>query len=951
MSNFKKIIQKYPIWCLLFLDSLCGFAFQFTDQIPLNTNIRSGQLNNGFTYYIKQNKFGSSKTDMHLIVKVGSQHENLYQYQFTHLLEHILSSEEQQKYSPLLEQVGVSLANAPAWVKWDHTIYGIILPDGQREACMQVLPVFKNKLDLDLSNEKIQKERRTILNESNGGLKDKYTILYELEAELTGLAASPPKDLSYHLSGIKSDSLLGFYEKWYRPDLMALVIVGDLDLNTIDLLEEEIRRIFNNNKIPEKLPKQKNVHLNYLNKKPTFRKERYSHGLNEDKGESKSILRFYMRQPIKKDNNIIQNIKVDLVRKLLVPMLTKRFNEMTETYNSTYNIFPKFLDPPLAFVLNISVNGNKEEEVIKTAFKALKQVEDFGFSTHEFNEKKQDLFKQIKEMDTNSNDFWVNQIIDQYVHEEPIILNRKKLMEDLLKKMTLQEFNLLVKKQLKLKPDDIIIVGNTGDPIYSYSDKTIRSWASETDSHLISNYMAPQTPKFLLDPYLKKSLKKKTYKIKTTTIPGTKEYVLENGLRIILKSFPPGPKSSYEKNDLYFQGVLKKGLNCFSEGDLFSALNAPSIVTNSGVGGLDKFGLSRYLKKQEFEGKVYPYIENGESGIKGNIKINELETALQLVYLYFTSPNFNKLAFDDWKQEEKYRSEYNDLNREDFKSAIRESLSFQSDLPVGTEALEGIEETDFNRATEIYSQLFKNPEDYTFMFVGDFPEKEILNLSRKYLGNLPNFKGNSLKCKGVLSNQDIQIKPFKKSIPPSRPMKLAMVWLSYVTFPEPSNWNWREQIKTEVLRKSISNLIMERLRYKAGLIYQAGGGLTYDKSNSLLEFSIGYECLPENIEESILVSKELRDFLITEPISEALFKEVISSSLASLGKVISYKSAMKEMSKTHIDGEPWVNISEKRNYIESLTRHDLFETAKKYLKNEPYEFIMSPINNSKACFE
>lgn len=229
--------------------------------------------------------------------------------------------------------------------------------------------------------------------------------------------------MAIHLSNIIPDSLQNFYQNWYRPEMMALVIVGDM--HNIDKMEDDIWNHFN--KIPSLKESQfhKNISLNYQNRKPTFLKKEFSINATNENRINNTSIRFYKRQNIKEAGNYTQNLEDDLVRKLLIYLLAKRYKAKQEVYGITYEIFPKFLEPPLAFILNVTVNGNMNKEVIQNAFRAIKEVEYFGFSVHEFNESKQDLLGHIRNIDTTTTSYWADEIIKHYVHKEPIVPNKK----------------------------------------------------------------------------------------------------------------------------------------------------------------------------------------------------------------------------------------------------------------------------------------------------------------------------------------------------------------------------------------------------------------------------------------------------------------------------------------------------------------------------------------------
>jgi predicted Zn-dependent peptidase len=531
-------------------------------------------------------------------------------------------------------------------------------------------------------------------------------------------------------------------------------------------------------------------------------------------------------------------------------------------------------------------------------------------------------------------------IIDYYVNNEVFPSNKNKILQDILKDLKLEEFNNKIKQYLSGTPNDIALAAHSGHPILSYSEEDIRNLFLEINSFSVQPFIPPHVPSSLIDSVSQSNLSKGYYKEGETPIPGAKKYILENGIKIILK--PLFSKPPVATNIVSFQGFVQKGISCFPKKDFFSVVNIPAIVKNSGVGGLDKFELNRYLVDEGFQGSISPYIEYDESGIKGSVSLKDFETALQLVYLYFTDPYFTSVAFKDWKSTMKASFVHKDINREDLLSAIRETLPDNEFLPVGTQALAGIEQTDLSRAIEIYHQIFTNPVEYSFLIAGNFPEDEVLDLCRKYLGNLPISKKDTLSRKEDWFLQDISIEPFSKIVPSTKPMELAMVRLIYAHPKDKNSFTWKEEIKAEILRRAMMELLMRRLRFESdiGGTYQVVAGMNYVQLYEYNKYFIDFSCEPENVERLVSECREVVEALIKNPMDKDLFQKLAQGMVKYLNEPERLVDVLNNMYDLEKNGKVWINRSVKQDFINSLTPRDIWQSAREYLREDPYEYKM-----------
>lgn len=931
------------ITSLVFQLSLANTAITI-DSIPLDSSIRYGKLPNGLSYYIKPIDNPATGLNLRLVVKAGFFQEGSGESEFAHIVEHLAFTAGRnistKKSSNVFDEAGIRLAQLNGLTANDYTDYFVQTSKENPLGIAVALDFFQDILwNLDLNEKNIDLERNTVLGEAKGGDFRPGIYSYLMEKQITGWGAEPPKDYEDHIKTFKSEKLIDFYKKWYRPDLMAIVIVGNID--HIDKLENELKEKFTKGKSSNNPPATAVDQINYLSKAPQF----YEKELQSDNDylEYKPIqLSLYFRQFENELSNNNPALKDQLIKNLFIDLLNKRYLQVVQEYNTFLSIRTKFLEPPAALRLEIIPKEGLKKDNFITAFKTLKEIEKYGFSTKEFNEGKAEYLNSIRETDTLQIYYWKNQIIQHFVNGKSLPKEKPEILGKILQKLNKKEFHSEIKNYIKEEPEDISIVAYKGDRALDNPENNIRKWITEVNKLSVEPPATSEQKLVLMGTAEIEKLKEAQIKALKTKIPEAKSYQMKNGLRVILK--PLKQKSSSvkeEQNSISFRGFSSHGIDCFSEKDYFSVINAPSILKNSGVGTLDKFELKRYLDRKGFEGHVSVFIENDASGIKANISLKELEIALQLVYLYFKSPNFNDIAFEDWKTEQKINMAYKNYPAENFETAIREFLSKKDFTPKGRKFIEGLEKTDLDRSWAIYKQLFSDPSNFTFLFSGNFNEEVVLKLCQKYLGNLP-VSSETLRSNCNSTTIKSQIKPIKSKIFYSRaPLRLAMVRIAYIKKTNSSFLNWREEIKLEILRRSMAELLMRRLRFESeeGGTYQILALRDHSNFYKYNEVYIDFNSYPEDTERLIEESKNVVDNLKNSAVEISLFEKLKK---VQSNKKVTNGVTLRKMYGVVKNEISWFDEEEKKVFIESLRPKDIQETALKYLNQKPIIFKMLP---------
>lgn len=408
--------------------------------------------------------------------------------------------------------------------------------------------------------------------------------------------------------------------------------------------------------------------------------------------------------------------------------------------------------------------------------------------------------------------------------------------------------------------------------------------------------------------------------------------VLENGLKIIFKDLEP-EKGRY-KDKIMVHGFSPYGADCLDSKKIETMIS-PLIIHNSGAGDYNKFEVEKLLSKTSFPFGIVDYIDPDETGVKAEVISEDMELLLQLIYLSFTSPRFDKDAFEDWKLEEE-RSSRRSLNPNyDFLDFInRENNILQ--IPRGGKRFQHSLQVNYRNAYRKYKALHTNARDFTFIITGDFKKKDILPMLQKYLGNLPNTK-NSMQCpesqesKMSSTTSNTKLRHFQI------PYKVDNHLLSIQFKSKLKSRDFREEVQIELLKQAL-DLKSKGLRFNKNLgIYFSAGTANVDFENNTVRFQILLDSNKEDFEKALKGSKDYFHDLRTELVSENFLRTVKNSAyLPKWGA--RYKNTNLAVQRRLYDHYRHdldkAEIEEVEQYLNQFSANDLKKTALKYLREE-----------------
>jgi len=904
-----------------------------------------GQLENGFRYIIKPIEGDKGKILMNLIVNAGTNNEDSDQYQLAHLLEHMAYNGTEHFPSlrndpQFFSQLNMEPRDMSAHSGGNITQYKFRYPQDVSKALDTALSIYHDVASGKVLFEKeaVQTERKALYQEYLYANTAKSYASYKVRNALTKCKdfIPFPKDYEDTLMNSSIDAMKRFYGDWYRPDLMTISIIGNI--KDVDQVETKIRNKFKDLKAPDHLREKENCWQNYINSPKQFVIQRRAAAPSETLPSQTTFL-FYFRNP-RISFRTLSKPQSDMLWSILTTMISNRLKDQQLQYNVRYTtgFHPGYGVP--AVKLKISVPDDAEN-VIKKVFKSLAGISTFGFRTEEWQSIRNQNIKNIQDRDYSSPDLWSDIILNAITNGDALPNPTNNSEIGCLKNLNVGDLNTLLKREVVWKPDDIaIIVPHEADKD-QFPKKRIRDWINKGLKHP-ANYRPSKMPEQLLSE--KKVVELQEGKIVNQRFGDYNEDVIElkNGVKIVLKAIDP--KSGRSKNKIIVHGFSPHGAACFGRHDI-DALFAPKIIQNSGVGEYNKFEINKLLSTTSIPFGVRDYIEQKETGVKAEVVPEDLEILLQLIYLSFTKPRYDKNAFEDWKIQELQKSLRNDRPNNTFINLLDRALGVVK-LPAGGDRYQQSLKVIHKKALHEYKSLHSKAKDFTFMVTGDFTKNKVLPLLQKYLGNLPNTK-NDHSCRRDLKSDSLKLKMEARNLKFDLPenVKNDFLVIGYTT-PLNIDPGFKDEIRLKFIKQAL-NLKLKGLRYEKNLgVYFSVASERIDHNNKTKTIQIYLRCSREDFDKVQEACNGFFDELKTDLVPDNFLNTLKKSSyLPKWQETLSdqNKSVMQVLYDFYRFDIPITEKERAKQFIEKFDAKDLLSTANKYLDNESkWTFIGSP---------
>jgi zinc protease len=929
----------YGFFLLLFFSSLQSMGQdKLTDKLPTDPHVKIGKLSNGLTYYIRKNVKPEHKVELRLVVNAGSILEDDDQQGLAHFTEHMAfnGSENFQKNDivSFLQSIGVEFgADLNASTSFDETIYILPIPTEKKEnvdKAFQILQDWAGAVGFDTGE--IDKERGVVIEEERSGRgadERMLRITYPKLTEGSKYAERLPIGKLDILKSFKPEVIKRFYKDWYRPDLMAVIVVGDIEPADAEML---IKKHF------EKLNNPSSPRPRVMADVPGRKK---SEGLVvTDKEATHYLVDInYPYKPLK-DQSTLGAYREMLLRNLFISMLSQRMQELMQKEQPPFlfaaNTFGSFVRGYESYNSYASVAKGGVQPAVTTLVQENERARKYGFTENELARTKKVMLKFIErahnERDKTESSALVGEYIRNFLEQEPIpgIENEYNYYQKFMGDITLEEVNRYVAAAIPSpsEPKLVILTGPEKADFEMPSNEALLTMAENALKEEIKPYEEKDVASTLME---KLPTPGKITGEKVNKILGITELAFNNGVKAILKP------TDFKNDQVILSASRFGGQYNYDPKERFNAEYASTIVAQMGVGQFSPLDIRKVLAGKT--ASATPRISTVSEGISGQSSANDVETMLQLVNLYFTQPRQDSALFNSFisKQEAMYQNMTADPQytfQDSLLTILYKNHPWAPRLPKP----ETFAKVNLNRAFNIYRERFGNANGFTFVIVGKFDINTLKPLLQTYLGSLPSTgKESSFKDVGLRPAKG----PLKKEVNKGTEEKslVRMFWNGEVKYTEEENF------KVQALAEVMTIKIIESLREDLGGIYGGGmyGSLSKYPYNS---YSIGISipCGPENVDKLIAATfSEIDKVKINGPSTVDLnkVKETWKQQYLVNVKDNSFW-ARQLLNSVELGTDPALILSyEKR--VDALTPNDIRTVAQKLLDMKNYsQFILNP---------
>ena len=741
--------MKKLISFLLMLVAVSAVSAQMQmPPVPLDPAVKTGKLENGLTYYIRHNEWPEKRCDFYIAQRVGSMQEEDDQRGLAHFLEHMcfngtthFPGDALKQY---LERIGVKFGeNLNAYTSFDETVYNInnvnVEIAGAVDSCLLILHDWSH--DLLLEDKEIDKER--------GVIEEEWRV--RRSAQLRLIEAALPticKDSKYAermpigtmevVKNFPYETLRSYYRKWYRPDLQALIVVGDVDP---DAVEKKLQTMFADiapaaadAAVREEFPVPDNQEpLVFIGKDKEFT------------GMVASVM--FKTEPLPRElRGTMAYIAQDYVEDAISGMLNERLNELSRKADAPFSgasvSFGDFLVAKTkeALSLDVMMKENRYAEGIKAAYRELLRASRGGFTESEYDRFKQEYLSQIdaayEARDKRTNTSFVNDYVRHFIDNIPAagIEWEHQMMNQIVPNIPLDMINQAI-GELSQDNRVILVFMPEKEGLACPTEQEVLSAMTEVDGEDIAAFTEEVSTEPLV-PELKSKVKVKKI---TDDIYGAKLITLSNGMKIHVK------QTDYSPNKIVFRATSWGGNSLYGNDEYINASNI-GLVHQGGLGNFSAVELNKKLAGKQ--ASVSSSVNVRSEGISANCVKKDLETMLQLVYLNFTSPRRDDEAFTSAIERSRNALKNQDLNPQTALQDSVISVVYNNNVRAKRFKEEDLDRINYDRLLEMYKERFANAGDFEYYLVGDVNADSVAPLLAKYLGALP-AKGKKEKYKMI----------------------------------------------------------------------------------------------------------------------------------------------------------------------------------------------------------
>ena len=829
-------------------------SFALTARIPTDSKIRSGTLPNGLKYYIRKNTKPEKRAELRLVVNAGSVLETEAQRGYAHFVEHTafngtrnFAKNDLVKY---LQSIGVRFgADLNAYTSFDETVYILPIPTDTARIVAQAFTILEDWAHGQIfDTTEVINERGVVHEEwrSGKGAGERMLMQWLPIALKNSLYAQRlPIGTDQTIMSATAATLRPFYRDWYRPDLMAVVAVGDFDVADI---ERRIRTHFS--RIPRAratAPKRPVVPIPG-NKEPLI-------AIASDREATSTEVSVYFKLPAQ-STKTVADYRRDLIGNLYLGMLNDRMNEITQKPDAPFigagASKGGFVGREIApFSLGAAVQDGGVERGLEALLVEARRVDQFGFLQSELDRTKQDMLRGYErayaERDKTQSGRFAEEYIRVYLEGEaaPGIEWEYSAVQKLLPTISLADVNRLAAGWITDENRIVIVQAPQKDSVKLPTQASILAAFDRASKAPVVAYTETVSSDALIA-----SAPTPGRIVSTRALPsGVFEWKLSNGARVLVKP------TDFKADQILF-GAYSPGGHAFaSNADYMSAVLAPQIVGLSGLGAFSRVDLGKKLAGKA--ASVSPSISEMGEGLQGSASPKDLETLFELTYLTFTGVRLDTTAWTAFKQNVTPFLANRGVDPEQVYSDTMQVTLGQNDFRARPISPATFGEVNPERAIAFYRERFADASDFTFALVGNVDSTTLRPLVERYLASLPNLgRKDSTTSKSLGPPKGVIQKTVRKGV--EQKASTTIFFTGTCRYAPEDRFALRTLIDAVELR------LVETLREKLGGTYSPNvdGGCSRSPRQ---EYSvvISFQSSPENVEPLTQATMALIDSIKT----------------------------------------------------------------------------------------
>ncbi|MCQ2585131.1 MAG: insulinase family protein [Treponema sp.] len=937
-NHFLKSVLVFTTVLALGCFTSCASAKKssFKEDTPLvmDTSIKQGQLENGMKYFVQKNGEPKNRIVLRLVVNAGSCMEEEDQKGVAHFVEHLaFNGTEHFEKSAIVdyfEKIGMNFgADLNAYTSFEETVYKLEIPADDPKMLETALLILKDwACGITFLEEEIEKERGVVTEEwrlrqgLQGRISDKQIPFLLADSRFEERLPIGSMDI---IANVSRDRILDFYKKWYRPEIMSVIVVGDAEE---DVLEAAVKNVMEEIPASEEKISVSPFTVPYNPKKDIL--------IIQDPEQKYSVVNI-----LEQDQDYHARETVGEMRKLYAAdiaasIINQRLDEITNTPDAAWLAAAvgemSYTNLTHHYYLGVVPKEGMFTEALEKLFDEYDRILNYGVTEAELKRMKENFINSAEmayaNKDKNTSDYRASLIINY------VTTYRKKPVGDddyqnmvmkFLPEITVQEVNDVIRnlfpergsKFLALAPDSVTDIPSESE--------IMNLWENYTNTE-VAAYAEDDGDDSLMD---RPKGKGKVVSKKDLPELGAKKYVFENGITVITKN------TDFQKEKILVEVTSKGGSAYVSDEDYPSSRLAVNYAALSGVNGMTYNQVIKKLTAKQLNLGVDIYSVN--ELFNGSCRTTDLESCLQLLTLFMTKPQFDKEAWNTLIQSEKEIAKNHGVQPNDVLNDKINEILF-NDIRHAPYDLDFISKMTPEQAENVYRERFANPADFTYIFVGDFDEKKLIDECAVYLGTLK-----------TTSDRE-ETKYIYYDFPEGKPSATVKKGLDnqgydYICIGSelPVSSGVEESFYDSMMMSQLSGLLDIRLREviredKGGAYGVYVGGYIDGYPERFYRVEVSFGCEPGRCQE--LTDEVIKEFdrLKTELVSEDYIQKLQETYRRNHERNLRENSWwMEKIRSTEVyTYEPLWMLSDVEKVVSWITAENLRDTARKYLNTDNY---------------